>query len=167
MISKNKAFICFFFILIISCSERVIHKWEDGFEQNDKLVFFQVSEVIDNNHIRLSDGRVIEYLGIKNIPKDSIFFKETYNANLELIKRGGYKVLLEFEEKSDKHSAYVFSPINQNEDRICCFVNKELILFGYSTVEAVNHKYHLKFLEIQDRAKKSKIGIWRDIPSEK
>ncbi len=90
----------------------------------------------------------------------NFFFEESRDANAKLLQSG--KIMLQYDEfelrdLQGKESAYIFS----NSSGFWCFVNKELLLFGYSKVDAAMHQYSQEFLEMEKKAKENKAGIWQ------
>jgi endonuclease YncB( thermonuclease family) len=143
-----------------------VHRWENEETQRNKNShYFSVKKVLSGNEIELLDGRIMQYIGIRVPGAGEAFFEESRDANARLLQRGGSRVLLvdcSPQEREGYYRAYVFCPVHINEDKVCCFVNIELLLFGYAVVEAEasNHKYKAKFLDAQNKAQQTNRGLW-------
>lgn len=123
-----------------------------------------VLNVIDGDTIKLSDGRVVRYIGI-NTPetKDKrkgieCFGKEAFEKNKELVEGKEIRLEKDVSEK-DKYGRllrYVYV------DEI--FVNDYLVREGYAY--AVTYppdvKYQKQFKEAQDEAIENNRGLWKE-----
>ena len=151
-------------LLLTSCSRPTVHRWDSIEAKQNKAVF--VNKVISGDEIELVDQKIIKYIGIRAPKGQDPFAKKAQAANARLIRRGGGKVFLEFDERKrdaqGRYLAYVFSPVNVNERQICCFINLELIEFGYGFIEesSYNRKYARLLFAASSRAKKKKVGVW-------
>ncbi len=100
----------------------------------------QVAEVFDGDTIRLTDGRVIRYIGIDAPEKNEKGYQESKAANEKLVQ--GKEVKLEFDkEKFDRYGrtlAYVFTKEN--------FVNWQQVKDGFA--RAVAYPPNLKYQEL-------------------
>ncbi|MBP7088001.1 MAG: thermonuclease family protein [Candidatus Omnitrophica bacterium] len=144
-----------FFLLILSCSQ----------VQNDS--YLKVLEVIDGDTVKLSNGKLLRYIGIDtpevNIKKDNRFqyspqpySLEAKEYNRHLVE--GKVVKVEFDlNKYDKYGrllGYCFV-----ED---IFVNAKLIEEGYAVLYTYppNVKYADLFVNLQNQARDKKKGLW-------
>ena len=151
--AKKLLFLAFF---LISCQ---------GIPQDYSQIL--VSEVIDGDTIRLSNGRLLRYIGIdtpevhskkngKFVYEPQPFAEEAKEYNRKLVE--GKTVRLEFDvEKEDKYErllAYCF--IGD------IFVNAKLIEEGYAVLYTYppNVKYAEKFRDLQTKARNNKQGLW-------
>ncbi len=150
---KKIFFLCFF---IIACNIKTIHKWEEPVKQG-KLNLYLVEEVLSSNQIRLKDGKVVQYIGLLSSPKLAQTCKD---ANQWLLRIG--KVFLEFLDSSPNpqgiYFAYAYAPTPKG----LCFVNQELLEFGYCELDPgfSDPRYQDEFIRLQEEAKNNKKGIW-------
>ena len=151
-------------LILAGCSRPTVHRWDNTDVEQRNAVF--VNKVISGDEIELVDKKVIKYIGIR-VPKgQDLFAKKSQAANAKLIRRGGGKVFLEFDDRKrdaqGRYLAYVFSPVNINEKQICCFINLEMIEFGYAFLEesSYNRKYVKLLFAAYNRAQKNKAGVW-------
>ena len=125
--------------------------------------YARVVYVYDGDTIKLDNGEKVRYLGIDtpemnyNNPPAEYFAEEAKKFNMNLVDKR--KVRLEFDAvKRDKYNrllAYVYA----ND----IFVNTKMIEEGYAKVYIIppNVKYADDFLDIQNKARVEKKGIWR------
>ena len=118
-----------FILLLTACQVKTIHKWEDPIKQG-KLNLFLVSDVLSSNQIKLSDGKIVQYMGLRSSEK----IKQTCkDANQWLLRIG--KIFLEFPDiqsnKKDIYFAYAYVPTPKG----LCFINRELLEFGYCELD--------------------------------
>lgn len=145
-----------FFLFCMACTIKTVHKWEDPIKQG-KLNLFMVSEVLSANQIRLKDGKVVQYLGLRTSKKIEQTCK---SANQWLLRTG--KIFLEFpDDKPDKQGiyfAYAYAPTPKG----LCFINQELLEFGYCELdpEFSDPQYKEEFQRLQKEAQIKKKGIW-------
>jgi len=126
-------------------------------------------EVIDGDTIRLSNGKLMRYIGIDTpevrIKKDDVFqylpqpfALEAKEYNRILVE--GKNIRIEFDsQKVDRYGrllGYCFV------DDV--FVNAELIKKGYAVLYTYppNVKYVDLLLKLQKEARNKKLGLWRD-----
>lgn len=166
--------LCFliFSFLVISCSIRTVHNWEEI--KQDKLNAFWVTEILSGDKIRLSDGMIVQYLGIQAPLKNNSYFNISTQANAKLLGFSNPKdtnlhrrVVLKFHNpKSNQegvYQAYVYYPIRLDPEKgiILRFVNKDLLEFGYAVVDPnTQHELQEEFVELQKIAQQEKRGIW-------
>jgi len=118
-----------------------------------------VREVIDGDTIVLNDGRKVRYLGINAPEHGQPYAWEATNFNRRLVS--GAPVRLEFdriqEDRYGRLLAYVF------QGRI--LVNERLLAEGWAHIFFIppNTRYAERFLEVQERAKSAKKGIWKTV----
>ena len=131
---------------------------------------FKVKDVIDGDTIRLSDGRMVRYLGV-DTPEvrkrrgggwtldPEPYAIEARDMNRALV--GARRVELEYDEKrEDKYGrllAYVY-----NGEKM---VNEEILRKGYGVISIYppNHKYSERMVAAQEDAKTSGRGLWKDL----
>jgi len=149
--------IFFLFFLFLSCS----------FPQDYSSI--KVIEVIDGDTIRLSNGKLVRYVGIdtpevrikkgdgfKYLPQPFALEAKEYNRGLV----EGKNVRIEFDlQKTDRYGrllGYCFI-----EDT---FINAELVKEGYAVIYTYppNIKYVDLLLKLQKEARSQKKGLWED-----
>lgn len=100
----------------------------------------QVAEVFDGDTVKLTDGRVIRYIGIDAPEKYEKDYEESKEANKKLVL--GKEVKLELDaEKVDRYGrtlAYIFTKET--------FVNWQLVRDGFA--QAVAYPPNLKYQEL-------------------
>ncbi|BBM87028.1 thermonuclease family protein [Candidatus Uabimicrobium amorphum] len=155
------------FGFLVSCGPKEVHVYNDEQKQKtvDKTNLVIVKKVISGDSIELEDGRIVKYIHVTAPQKGEKHFDLAKDANtLLVVTRAKNKVFLEFgEEKRDqdgRYLAYVFAPTPLLH---YCFVNKELIEYGYAKVTATppNKKYLDLFLSSEQRAKTKQLNIWK------
>ncbi|WP_372366149.1 thermonuclease family protein [Candidatus Uabimicrobium sp. HlEnr_7] len=153
--------------LFVSCGPAEVHVYNDKPQEKvvEKTELIQVKKVISGDTIELEDGRIIKYINVSAPKKGEKFFDLAKDANtLLVIDRAKSRVLLEFgDKKRDKngnHLAYVFAPTPMLH---YCFVNKELVEYGYAKVggPSINSKYTDLFLSSEKSAKTKQLNIWK------
>jgi endonuclease YncB( thermonuclease family) len=142
-------------LLFIGCSPSVEHR-----EKKDNLPWVELRQVLSGDTIQLKDGRIIKYLGVQSPQEGEFFFEKCRDANAWLLRAN--KLILQYDDEHKKDAqgrelAYVFAP----SLGLFCFVNKELILYGYAKAENSSKcKYKKEFLEMEKNAREKKAGIW-------
>lgn len=118
-----------------------------------------VREVIDGDTVVLHDGRKVRYLGINAPEHGQPYAWEATNFNRRLVS--GASVRLEFDQiQEDRYGrllAYVF--------RGRTMVNERLLAEGWAHIFAMppNTRYAEQFLQVQEKAKTAKKGIWKTV----
>jgi len=132
----------------------------------------KVLEVIDGDTVKLSNGRLLRYIGLdtpevrikdkngdfKYLPQP--FSLEAKEFNRKLVE--GKNIRIEFDiEKTDRYGrllGYCFF------DKT--FVNAKLIEQGYGVISTIppNVKYVEFFIDAQKKARKTKKGLWGGLP---
>jgi len=118
-----------------------------------------VREVIDGDTIVLHDGRTVRYLGINAPEHGQPYAREATNFNQRLVS--GLSVRLEFDQvREDRHGrllAYVY-----HEGKM---VNEQLLAEGWVHVFFMppNTRYAERLLQVQERAKTAKKGMWKAV----
>ena len=125
----------------------------------------QVAKVIDGDTIRLSNGKLVRFIGINTPEIDHKFgnsqaFAERARDYLKSkVKRfKGRLLLLAGEEKRDRYGrllAHIFSPTGQN-------IQADILLngFGVWIVVPPNLNYMECYREYEQEARQSKSGVW-------
>jgi micrococcal nuclease len=121
---------------------------------------FEVSQIIDGDTIRLSNGEKVRLIGINAPEQGQPFYNEATEKLRELI--GDEPVTLEKDVDDEDQYGRLLRYIYVNET----FVNVEMVRQGFaiSYPFSPNTKYTDKFEEAQEDARISQIGIWS--PSE-
>lgn len=137
----------------------MIHEWEDQKAQRDPN-WHEVQEIISGDTIRLQNGQLVRYLGIQAPKPGEPWFHEAKEANTWLLRWG--KVLLQtdnsLQDAQGHLLAYAFSP----SQGIFCFVNKELLQFGYARVsDTPSHKLEQDFRQLEAEARRTGAGLWK------
>ncbi|MCK4912396.1 MAG: thermonuclease family protein [Candidatus Omnitrophica bacterium] len=147
------------FVLILACNQ---------FDYSQ----VKVLEVIDGDTIKLSNGRLLRYIGL-DTPEVRIkdkngnfnyqpqpFSLEAKEFNRKLVE--GKNIRIEFDiERTDRYGrllGYCF--IDKT------FVNAKLIEQGYAVISTIppNVKYVEFFIDAQKKARKKKKGLWGSFP---
>lgn len=162
-----------FSFCMISCSVRTVHTWEEI--NPNKLNAFWVTEILSGDRIRLSDGIVVQYLGIQAPPKGSPYFEISSQANARLLGFASphqtnmhHRVVLKFPnprpDQNGIYHAYVYNPIKFDPEKgiFLRFINEALLELGYATINInePEHEYYQDFVKSQELAKQKKSGLW-------
>ena len=127
-------------------------------------------EVIDGDTIVLSDGRKVRYLGINAPEHGQPYAREATNFNRRLVS--GFPVRLEFDQfREDRYGrllAYVYTTECEVRGARCGqeeMVNEQLLAEGWAHIFSMppNTRYAERFLQVQERAKAAKKGIWKSV----
>jgi len=129
-----------------------------------------VRGVIDGDTIVLRDGRKVRYLGINAPEHGQPYARGATNFNRRLVS--GLSVRLEFDQvREDRHGrllAYVYTagcevPGARCEEEI--MVNERLLAEGWAHIFSMppNTRYAERFLQVQERAKTAKKGMWKAV----
>ena len=130
----------------------------------------RVREVIDGDTIVLHDGRKVRYLGINAPEHGQPYAREATNFNRRLVS--GLPVRLEFDQvREDRHGrllAYVYATKCEVRGTKCgeeTMVNEQLLAEGLAHVFFMppNTRYVERFLQVQERAKTAKKGMWKAV----
>ena len=125
----------------------------------------KVKKAVDGDTLRLSDGRLVRYIGIDAPEIDhrshsaDPFGHEAYQLNARYVNQK--TVILEFDHERKDHYgrllAYVFSPKG-------VFVNQALLEQGLARVlyNPPNIRYFNVLLDKQRNAIKQRVGIWHN-----
>lgn len=152
---------------LVSCGPSEVHVYNDEKKQEtvEKTNLVFVKKVISGDSIELEDGRIVKYIHVSAPQKGEKNFDLAKDANtLLVVTRAKNRVFLEFGEKKHDQDgrllAYVFAPTPLLH---YCFVNKELIEYGYARVSASppNNKYLDLFLSSEQSAKTKQLNIWK------
>jgi micrococcal nuclease len=154
-----------FFILLLLTLSSASQKPE---KQNEKLIYYTVTKVIDGDTFWINDGSVkglkIRFIGI-DAPESrntgqkvkAYYGQESKEYLLRLI--GGKRVRLEYDighlDRYGRTLAYVYL-----EDGT--FVNAQLVKNGYAVVMTIapNVKYAETFVKLAREAREKKKGLW-------
>ena len=147
------------FLLILACSQ-------PNYSQ------IKVIEVIDGDTVKLSNGRLLRYIGL-DTPEVRIknkggnfkyqpqpFSLEAKEFNRKLVE--GKLIRIEFDiEKTDRYGRILGYCFLDN-----VFVNARLIEQGYAVLYTYppNVKYVELFIEAQKKAREAKNGLWGSFP---
>ena len=116
-----------------------------------------VASVIDGDTIRLSDGKIVRYLGVNTPERGQPFYEEARRFNEQLV--GGKLIRLETRERErDKYGrelAYVFV------DEV--LVNAQIVAEGWGYVFILDPLPQTdEWLHLQKNAQDRRKGMWRD-----
>lgn len=125
---------------------------------------FKCTKVIDGDTLQISNGRLVRLIGVDtpeffHPTKPKEYFTEESKKFLKKMVEGK-KITLDYGGQTfDKYRrmlAYVFLPNGT-------FVNAEIIKRGYGYVYTYYpFKYADKFREYEDKARREKLGLWKD-----
>ncbi|RLJ01247.1 MAG: hypothetical protein DRP10_04455 [Candidatus Aenigmatarchaeota archaeon] len=116
-----------------------------------------ISKVIDGDTVKLQTGETVRLLGINAPEKGQVYYKESASRLRELIE--GKKVFLEKDvEDKDKYGRLLRYIFLNGEN-----INVKLVREGLATVYIIspNVKYETELREAENKAKNSKINIWK------
>ncbi len=158
-------------VLIVSCAPEVEHRWPDIEKEEQRQTMLedmdQITAVLSGDTIKLKDGRVIKYHGVQAPQRGEPFFEESRRANLKLLSWGRNRVAV-VEESKDSQGRYqcnVYTPskILPHDKMVCCFVNKELLEYGFVTLKREDPKseFQEEFEILEDQARNEQRGIWK------
>jgi micrococcal nuclease len=117
---------------------------------------YEVSDIIDGDTIKLTNGERVRLIGINTPEKGQPYFQQATDRLEELI--GSNPVKLEKdEEDKDQYGRWLrYIYINDT------FVNLEMVKSGFAIAYEFqpNVKHSDKFNEAEQKARESEIGIW-------
>lgn len=122
--------------------------------------FFLVSEVIDGDTIRLSDGRRIRYINVDTPEEGQCFAQEAKEMNEKLVL--GKKVRLERDvnemDRFGRYLAYVY--VQEGEE---VFVNDYLLAEGAGEffLDTVNLKHQKELVQAAEKAHEEEKSRWQ------
>ena len=152
---ERKIFVVIIFVLIAVVAFFMYQELEQSSKET-----YEVSQIIDGDTIRLSNGEKVRLIGI-NAPEQG---QPYYDAATEKVREliGDEPVTLEKDVDDKDQYGRLLRYVYVNET----FVNVEMVRQGFaiSYPFSPNTKYTDKFEEAQEEARISQIGIWS--PSE-
>ncbi|MEK7502307.1 MAG: thermonuclease family protein [Patescibacteria group bacterium] len=122
-----------------------------------------VKRVIDGDTVELFNGTVLRYLGITAPEEGELFAEKSTKLNQQLVE--GKEIKLEYDNyTSDKFGRILAYPII-NEVNVCI----ELVRKGMAELVIYQKRkpfiHQVQLLEVQEEAKKQKLGIWKTTQS--
>ncbi len=129
-----------------------------------------VREVLDGDTIVLNDGRKVRYLGINAPEHGQPYAPEATNFNRRLVS--GLPVRLEFDQvEEDRYHrllAYVYTKKCEVRGAGCeeqTMVNEQLLAEGWAHIFSMppNTRYAERFLQVQEKAKSARKGVWKTV----
>ncbi len=129
-----------------------------------------VREVLDGDTIVLDDGRKVRYLGVNAPEHGQPYAHEATNFNRRLVR--GLVVHLEFDQiQEDRYHrllAYVYTRRCEMRGAGCeeqTMVNEQLLAEGWAHIFSIppNTRYAEQFLQVQEKAKAAKKGLWKTV----
>jgi len=144
----KKKFLIFILLLIIGFS--IYHIY------NNYYKIEKVSEVIDGDTIKLSNNKFVRLTGINAPEVDESCYKEAKEKLIKLVK--GKMVRLESDVENKDSYGRLLRYVYVDD----LFVNSEMIRLGYARVDEFkpNVKYSSLFLEMEDKARRSRRCVW-------
>lgn len=151
----RKIFVVIIFVLIAVAAFFMYQELEPSSKET-----YEVSQIIDGDTIRLSNGEKVRLIGI-NAPEQGQPYYEAATQKLEELM-GDEQVTLEKDVDDKDQYGRLLRYVYVNET----FVNVEMVRQGFaiSYPFSPNTKYTDKFEEAQEEARISQMGIWS--PSE-
>jgi len=122
---------------------------------------FTVTEVVDGDTIKLSDGRRIRYISIDAPEEEECFAQEAKEINSDLVL--SKKVRLEMDtnemDRFGRYLAYVY--LQDEEKKI--FVNEFLLIEGAAEffLDTVNLRYQNLLVQAAEKAHQENKGLWQ------
>ena len=134
---------------------------QGGFYQSEVLFPKStiVNKVIDGDTLELKNGRVIRLVGVDAPDRGEDFYQETLNYSIRFCE--GKKIALEYDQYQDgKYGRILAYAWKDNK-----MLNLELVKRGLAKVVIYKKRKKLKYqdelLEMEERAKQKKVGIWK------
>ena len=129
---------------------------------NDFVGDFKVSRVIDGDTIEIEGGEKVRYIGMdtpETVDPDKpvqCFGKEASIENKQLVE--GKIVRLEKDTSDRDKYGRLLRYVWVGDD----FINLELVQLGFARVETIapDQKYEDQFIDAQQEAEISKLGLW-------
>jgi endonuclease YncB( thermonuclease family) len=126
--------------------------------------YFIVEEAVSGDTIRLQDGRLVRYLGVKAPSRGDFLFEAARAANARLMRFQRAKIKF-YDNKKDqqgRYLAFVYTPYWGYH----CFVNQELLEFGYVRIDPkyTQHQYFREYLKKEKIAQEKRRGVWGKNP---
>jgi micrococcal nuclease len=121
---------------------------------------YDVSEIIDGDTIKLTNGERVRLIGINTPERGQPYYQKATEKLEELI--GSNPVRLEADKEDEDQYGRWLRYIYVNDT----FVNLEMVKSGYATAYEFqpNVKYSDKFKEAEQMARNSELGIWTPSP---
>lgn len=143
------------------------HIWS-GFHVFGFLEEVTVQRAIDPNHIELTDGRKVEYIGVNTIAPGTCYYDEALKINQELTE--GKKVLIHADPMSPVSQGeymlrHIIAPavpsMNDSSKSGSGYVNLYLLAKGF-LYYSPNYDSHWNWIyeTLQNDAKSKKVGGW-------
>jgi micrococcal nuclease len=117
---------------------------------------YEVSDIIDGDTIKLTNGERVRLIGINTPEKGQPYYQQATDRLEELI--GANPVRLEADEEDKDQYGRWLRYIYLNDT----FVNLEMVKSGFAIAYEFqpNVKYSDKFNKAEEEAREAKIGIW-------
>ncbi len=118
-----------------------------------------VREVLDGDTIVLNDGRKVRYLGINAPEHGQSYAPEATNFNRRLVS--GLPVRLEFDQVQEDRYHRLLAYVYQGRTMI----NEQLLVEGWAHIFLMppNTRYAERFLQVQEKAKTARKGVWKTV----
>jgi micrococcal nuclease len=121
---------------------------------------YDVSQIIDGDTIRLSTGEKVRLIGINAPERDQPYYNAATQKLTELI--GNNQVTLEKDVTDKDQYGRLLRYVHVND----AFMNLEMVKQGYAISYSFppNTKHLDEFVEVEEDARNSQIGIWTPSP---
>lgn len=127
--------------------------------QKQNTIQVLVKKVLDGDTIETDKGEVIRYLGINAPEVGQPFFKESLEANKDLVLNKNARLELDIEKKDRYGRTLIYMFIGN------AFINEELVKKGLAVSQTIqpNVKYQNLFVKAQEGARSNCLGIWESL----
>jgi len=126
-------------------------------------VLYKVASVTDGDTIRLADGQRVRLLGVDAPEKGKCGYDEAKDFLVKLIEKKDVQLDKDIKNVDiyGRLLRYVILPVEDGDDRL---INNELLEQGYAEnySEPPNNRYRDLFISAQEKAKKERLGIWKN-----
>jgi micrococcal nuclease len=121
---------------------------------------FEVSQIIDGDTIKLSNGDRVRLIGINSPEKEQFYYSEATDKLRELIGNGPVTLKKDVEDKDQYGRLLRYVYVNET------FVNLEMVKTGYATAYTFepNTKHSNELETAEQEAISAKIGMWTASP---
>lgn len=132
---------------------------------NPVVLEIRVKDVAGPDSIVLEDGRILKYIGIafpEQLKSNTSLYEESVEYQRKLLKGKTIHVLFDKSREDSKGRLLGFVFIGTDT-----FVNADLVMTGYAKVRTIppNLEYRDLFVRLENFARTSQLGIWRDVGS--
>jgi len=127
-------------------------------ESLPRVITSKVASALDVESIRLADGRVVRYIGVKGPPKNTPLYKQALEFHKKKVVGKWVNVLPGTKPRAADGSIWAHVFVNR-----MTFINAELIRYGWARANPVkpNLEYRILFARLEKRASSRNLGMWK------